>query len=875
MSIWSRFINVFRSDSLNREIDEELNAHFEEAIQEGRDIAEVRKAFGSSLRYKERSRDVRLVAWLDSLYADSVFGWRQLVKKPVTSIAAVLSLALAIGSCTSVFRLIDALLLRPLPVQHADRLYAMSLHGTGPDGSIRDSDSNEYPQFLLMRSAVKKDADLIAVSWVDRVDLTFASDAEMEKAHRQFVSGWMFSSFGLKPALGRLLRNDDDLNPKAKPYAVLSYDYWSQRFGRDPGVIDRKFQMGNDVYQIIGVAEQGFTGTEPGTFTDIFLPTMMYEGATHDDWSWIRTLIQLKPDGSKDRVRERLQAVWNVVQAERAKGFTSWPRGRVKKYLQQQVVVAPAAAGLSQMRQTYQTALMAIAVIVGLVLLIACVNVANLLTAQAAARSREMALRVSIGAGKRRLVQLVLIESGLLAGIATLAGVVFAWWCAPFIVARINPPDNPARLALPADWRVMGFVAALSIIATLLFGLLPALRASAINPAASLRGGEDPHSRHRLMYALIAAQVAFCFVVHFAADSFVSTLNRLSNQPTGFSSERLLTLEAVARPPQATEFWLQTADHLRDLSGVESVAIAGWPLLSGNGSNGFVSVNGAPPESMLAYFLNVSPGWLQTMKISLVDGRDFRPSDVSPGVAIVNQAFAKQYFHGVYPLGRSFDRGKERFEVVGLVANARYRNMREPITPTAYIPLRYPPPESLGGATFLVRTASSNPVALAPILRREISSVRPELRVSNVRTQLEINQAQTVRERLLATLALFFAGVALLLAGIGLYGVLDYSVLQRRRELGIRIAIGAPAHAIAQQVAVGLFTMVALGAVLGAAAGLFLAPYAKSLLYEVKPSDPELLVTPVIMILVITLVTAIPAVIRSLRIDPAKMLRAE
>jgi predicted permease len=486
-----------------------------------------------------------------------------------------------------------------------------------------------------------------------------------------------------------------------------------------------------------------------------------------------------------------------------------------------------------------------------------------------------MALRVSIGAGRWRLVQLVLVESALLAVFATVIGGLFAWWSAPFIVSRINPPDNPARLVLPADWRVMGFAVGLSIVVTFLFGLLPALRASAVKPASALKGGDDPHSRRRLMHVLIAAQVAFCFVVQLGASLFVSTLVRLSNQPTGFSPERLLTLETVAQRPQLTEMWYQALDHVRALSGVESAALAGWPLLSGNGSNGFVSVNGAPPHGLLAYFLPVSRGWLNTMKIPLLDGRDFRPSDTTPGAAIVNRAFAKEYFHGQDPVGRSFDRGKQHFDIVGLAADARYRNMREPITPTAYIPMRYPPPETLRSATFLVRTSSPNPLALAPMLRREIPRARPEIRVSNIRTQLDIDQAQTVRERLLAMLALFFAGVAMLLAGIGLYGVLDYSVLQRRRELGIRIAVGAPASDIAWRVTADIALMVALGAAAGIGMGLSLEPYIKSLLYEVKPSDLGVLTLPLLTILAAALLAAVPAVFRAIRIDAGAMLRAE
>jgi predicted permease len=576
-----------------------------------------------------------------------------------------------------------------------------------------------------------------------------------------------------------------------------------------------------------------------------------------------------------ETVRDRLQAVWNAIQTPRSKSFTSWPPGRIQQYLQQKVVIEPAASGISFMRDEYRIALTALAVIVGLVLFIACANVANLLLAQAAARAREMALRVSIGAGRKRLIQLVLTESALLAVIATLAGAIFAWWAAPFIVARINPPDNPARLTLSADRRVMVFVAALAVGVTFLFGLLPALRASAISPARALKGGDDPHSRRRLMYTLIAAQVAFCFVVHFAAGAFVATLRRLSNQTTGFSSDRLLTLDTVTTRRQPTELWFQVADHLRRLAGVESVAIAGWPLLSGIGSNGFVSVNGAPSGPLLAYFLNVSPGWLDTMKIPLLDGRDFRRSDLAPGAAIVNQAFAKEYFHGENPVGKSFDRGKERFQVVGMVADARYRNLREPITPTAYIPFHWSVQDTDGSATFLIRTASPNPMSLAPLLRREVARARSEFRVSNIRTQLQIDQAQTVRERLLAMLALFFAGVAILLAGIGLYGVIDYSVLQRRRELGIRIAVGASTSDIVRRVTVGIISVVLLGAILGAGTGFILQPYVKSLLYGVTPFDFRALAIPSLTIALAVLLAAVPGVIRALRIDPAQMLRAE
>jgi len=636
--------------------------------------------------------------------------------------------------------------------------------------------------------------------------------------------------------------------------------------------------MGNDLYQIIGVGPEGFTGTEPGTFTDIFIPSMMHAGVTHDDWSWIRTFVMLRRGANTAPVRDKLQAVFNRVQRERAKGFTGWPERRLENFLKQTVLVEPAAVGLSDMRKDFRRGLTVLGVLVVFVLLIACANVANLLSAQAAGRAREMALRVSIGAGRWRLVQLMLLESALLVLLATWVGGLFAWWAAPFVVSRINPPDNPARLSLPLDWRIFGFALALAVVVTVLFGLIPALRASAIKPASALKGGDDPHSHRRLMHALIAVQVAFCFLVLFMTGLLVTTFERLSKQPTGFSADRLLALDSAAKPAQPTVFWYQMADHLRTMPGVESVALAAWPLLSGNGQNGFVAVNREPPHELLAYFLGVSPGWLETMKIPLLEGRDFRPADAFPGVAIVNQAFAKEYFHGEDPVGKWFEKtsGNRRLEIVGLVRDARYRNMREPITPTAYVPLRLADPtEALSQAAFLVRTSGPNPLALAPALRRELPRLRSEFRVSNVRTQIEIDESQTVRERLLAMLALFFAVVALILAAVGLYGVLDYSVLQQRHEIGIRMALGAQANHVLRQVTADVSSMVLVGALVGLGSGMASLRYLKTLLYEVKGTEPFALALPCLLVLVAALLAATPAVIRAVRIDPAVTLRAE
>jgi predicted permease len=453
----------------------------------------------------------------------------------------------------------------------------------------------------------------------------------------------------------------------------------------------------------------------------------------------------------------------------------------------------------------------------------------------------------------------------------------------------INPPDNPARLLLPADWRVFGFGFALTVCVMLLFGLRPALRASSVTPVRALKGGEysstsNPRSRRRVMYALIAVQVAFCFLVLFVAGLFAATFERLSRQPTGFSAERLLTLDTVTQRPQSPALWGQVAAHLRAVPGVEKVALAGWPLLGGENWNNLVSVNGGPPSDDLTYFLKVSPGWVDTMNIFWIAGRDFRATDTYPGQAIVNETFVRRFFRDRNPIGATFEETQDEgthihLEIVGVVHDARYSNVRGPIPPLAYVPFRFVDshgaPRPIDRGTFIVRTSAANPVALVSLLRREVARARSEFRVSNIRTQQEINNSHTVRERLLAMLGRFFAIVAVLLAGVGLYGVLDYSVFERRREIGIRMAIGAQAPRVAWDVIAGVVSVVFVGALSGLALGLASLHYVEPLLYRVKGTDPVMFALPWLTILTASLFASVPVAIRAVRIDPVTMLRAE
>jgi putative ABC transport system permease protein len=351
MSLWSRIANVFRGDRLSRDIDEELASHLEEAVEQRRDPAEARRALGPPLRLREASRDIRLIAWLDSLRADAVFGWRQLKKRKVTSAAAILSLGLAIGACTAAFRIIDALLLRPLPVSHPERLYALFYEELGVDGKFQTDDRCSYPTFRQLRAAVKDQADLLAISYVTTIGLTYGSDEEMERVYWQHVSGWMFDSLGIQPALGRLLNENDDLEPGARPVAVLSYDYWTSRFARDPKVIGRTVHMDNGLYTIVGVAGEGFTGTEPGSMVDIFVPTMTRDALSIAGAIWLRTLVNLKPGVPADPVREKLHAAYRAYLQEWVKGFRGVPQQVLENIVNRKLLLEPAASGVSSTRR--------------------------------------------------------------------------------------------------------------------------------------------------------------------------------------------------------------------------------------------------------------------------------------------------------------------------------------------------------------------------------------------------------------------------------------------------------------------------------------------------------------------------------------------
>ena len=721
------------------ELAEELESHLRMAVADrvarGESPEEARQSvlreFGNVPLIADVTSERWSGIWMDSLRADVSFGWRQLWKRKVTTLAAVVSLALGIGSCVAAFRLVDALFLRPMPaVQDPSSLYAVTYTRQATAYLPSSTDTNSYPFFEHARDLAKGEAELAAASTMSHIDVTYGADTETEKAYRQWVSGELFPMLGLKPTLGRLLSADDDRVVSGSPYAVISYDYWQRRFGSDPKVIGRTFRMRDNLYEIVGVGPRGFTGTEPGTVTDLFVPAKMEPSVLNQNSFVLRVFVRVLPGAQVKALADKLNAAYQQWEDVRLKDFP-------KNLLSPNATLSlkPAGTGASLMQSEYTQALTMLGVLVGLVLLIACANVANLMAGQAAARTREMALRMSLGSGRARLVRLVMVESAMLGVLAAALGLGFAWWATPYVVSRINPPDDPARLVLGVDWAVAGFAVLLALGVTALFGMLPALRASGVRPVSALKGGEEPQAKTRWMQGMIAMQVSFCFVVLFLAGLFVITEAKLAQRPMGFVAERLLLLDTVTKQEQPAVKWDQMTAALRSLPGIQATALEDWPLMSGTQHNNQISVNGETPSPTLAFFLAVSPGWLDTMRIPLVEGRDFRNSDATPSVAMVNETFAKTFFGGRNPVGQAFDvsswKGpKTHYEIVGLVKDVMYRNVHEKILPQVYLPVHHAATaagaspgalQTMRGEVIAVRAASDDVTLMAEVLRRAVT----------------------------------------------------------------------------------------------------------------------------------------------------------
>jgi predicted permease len=880
MSWLSRLVNVFRASHLDRDLDEEqrfhLDSRVEDLMRQGLTRAEadteVARQFGNRLGLREQSRDIKLIPWLESLLQDARFGARRLRQSAAVSAAAVVSLSLAIGGCLAAFALLDALLLRPLPVREPESLVYFT-HGS--DRDFRFATVFSYPLFERLREVAPAKVDVFATS-VQGPQEAVLPDAggEEETVRAQYVSSNTFGILGVAPAIGRLFTSEDDQRPGDHPVAVLSHAFWKRRFAANPEILGQWIQLDQRPLQIIGVAGRGFTGTEPGVRTDFWVQGAISrrELLTDANNHWLRVWGRLGAGVTREEAEGILQPAVLDFLREENEGTRGKGRFGADPPAPPTLRAQAGAHGLSPLREALRRPLLILAAVVALVLVIACSNVANLLLARAATRERDLALRISIGAGRSRLVQQVLVESGLLAASACVLGLLFARAAAPAIVRMLAPADNSAYLDLRLDGRLVVFVAALGTLTTLLFGLAPAARVFSLAPNAVLAAGVSRQSsRLGLLRLLVAAQVTFSLMVLFVGGLLLVSFQRLMRLDLGFvkSGVALLTTRTSSqREAQSAPLAGQLVlDRIRQVPEVEAASASGWALFSGSVGGVWVQVpGGARVESS---FLSVSPGFFATMRIRVLEGREFEPRDLEPDappVVVVNELFARRAFPGERALGKTVERDPAREEIVGVVDNAKDTDVRA-ATPFLYTPLR-------GVGTLQVRT-KGDPLTLAPRLRSEVLRVHPSLRVTSVTRQSTLVDDTLLRERLLALLSGFFGILGLALAAVGLYGVLNYFVVRQTREIGIRIALGARGPAIVRCVLAHTALSIAAGVIAGLAGGLYLARFVAPLLFEVKPLGFWTLALPVAALLAAAALAALPPVRRAVRLDPVAALRHE
>jgi putative ABC transport system permease protein len=893
MAWWTRLANVFRSGRVQDDLDEELQFHRDERIRQLTDAgmtrdeaaAHVARRFGNSLKLREDSRDVKLLPWLDSLVRDARLGVRMLWKNAAVTGAAIVSLSLALGACLAAFSLVDALILRPLPVRDPGQLIYLAFPTYSQERP--ESDTFNDPTFARLRDAGRGRVDLFAMSTQVIRQVKFGdAGGEKEPLRTQYVSGDAFEKLGVMPAAGRLIVPEDDGKPGASPTVVVSHAYWMRRFGGDPSVVGRWFTLDERPLQIVGIAERRFVGVEPGRPTDMWISYAMYNPRAFGnyDFNWFRIFGRLREDARIEQAQSVLHATFATIRRERVPflGPEASP-DRVERFVRTPLYVRSAINGPSPLRQTFERSLWILIAIAALVLLIAGSNVANLFLARMVAREREMALRLSIGAGRARLIQQVLIESAIVAGIACAVGLLFSATAGPAVVSMLAPPEDPVVLDLRHDWRLMAVAGTLALLTTLIFGVVPAVRASDVSPIAAVKAdGARSGARAGIMRPFVAAQVAFGLIVVFVGSLLVLSFAKLSSVNPGFATSDVLlvSLDPVRRL-EANEqnlAVLGVMERFRSTPGVQSVSSAEFNVF-GRAWTHNLRVPGTEHKTIEATMAPVLPEFFETMKIPVIAGRGFESRDMTPHSAtiVVNETFAKLYFEGRPAVGSTIE---SRFadvdspnghEVIGVVADTRH-DLRKPAAPMLYIPFALR--TTLRTGTIVVRVANASSGMTAQ-LRDQVRAASPLFRVASVRTQSTVVNQTLIRERLLALLAGFFAIVGLALAAVGLYGVLSYSVVQRTREIGIRIALGARQVSVARTILTEISSAAFNGTVVGLAGGLYLSRFVQSLLFEVTPLDPWSLALPLGTLAFAALLAATLPTLRALRVDPAVALRNE
>jgi predicted permease len=894
---------LLRSRTLDRELDRELRAHLDlmtdDLIRSGVAPEEARRqaaiALGGVEQVKEASRDARGTRLVQDWWQDTRYAVRSLRRAPGFSLAAILTLAVGIGANTAVWSVMDAVMFRSLPVERSEELYALRYSApSGDDPSYLFS----YPGMGRLRGVLPDSIPISGMGSIVRMYVAAAGRAEPMQA--QLVSGNWFQMLGVGAARGRLLNPGDD-DAGSPPVAVLSHAYWDRQFGRDPAIVGGVIRLNGFPLTVAGVVEPEFGGLTVGLQVDLWIPLRLqpevrYSGGawsrdanTEEPWlpqdgiAWL-TLVTRTPAGAFQQTEARLAGQYKAELLER-NSDTSDAAGRARR-LRAQLMLEPLAKGFSPLRQAFADPLQVLMVGVGLVLLIACANLAGLLIARGAARSQEASVRVALGARAGRLFRQSLTESLTLALAGGLVSLLVAWWGGHALVRAASAGPQPIPLTLALDTRVLGFAALLSVVTGLLLGLAPAWRAARAVPFGSFQAGGRIAARslHRLPMGrlLVVSQIALSLVLLAAAGLFVRTLRNFLAVDTGYAAEQVLEARIDPRGAGYSQealpgLYQRLLDAVRVIPGVSSVSLSMHGLGVGAQRISEFTVPGVdrPPEFNRQGQENfVTPGYFATVGMVMLRGRAFTDADRlgGPRVAVASEAFARHFFGTLDVVGKRFGYGQPQFEIVGVVRDARVNAIKQRPTRMIYRPLNQVPEEYVQSVE---ARAEGAPAEVARMMRFAIASVDPDMPVREVVPVAELLSRGLSRERLLARLAGVFGVMALLLAAIGLYGVVAYSVAQRTNELGIRIALGARPGAVRAMVLRDSLAMVLTGLALGILLWLPLQGLVRKLVFGLSPRDPATLVTAaMILSLVGMLAAALPAS-RAARVDPAQALRAQ
>jgi predicted permease len=830
------------------------------------------------------------MGFVSSLGRDLKFALRQMRQTPIVSGVALLSLALGIGANVAIFSLVNALILKALPIHEPERLVQIQLTDANPS---RNTTSFTNPQWEYLRDHEEIFTGATAVGYA-RFNLN--ATGESRPVPGLYVSGRFLDTLGLVPIIGRGFTAEDDRRG-AEPIAILSYGFWQREFGGDRAVLGRTVSLDGIAFTIVGVTPREFFGVRVGTTFDVMVPLAneaIIRGAEssldlRSSW-WLSIFARLAPGQTLAQAESRLRA----LQPPLREGTMpqDWRPQEQERYFTNPFGLSPAATGISTLRDRYRRPLYILLGIVGLVLTIACANMANLLLAQSVARRRELAVRLSLGAGRRQLIRQLLVESIMLSLAGAAAGLLIAAWGSRALVAMLSTRTNFTFLDLTMDWRVFAFTASVGLLTGLLFGVFPALRGTAVPPADALRdhsrGIVSGGGRLNVGHGLVALQVALSFVLVFGSTLFVRTLVGLTTQGMGFESDRVLVATVDLRRTGVDEaarlpMFEQVRDAVAAVPGVEAAAATFVTPVGGSTWQLRIVVPGFDaPESERATFFNAaSPDYFKAMRTPLLTGRDFSIADTQnrPAVAIVNEAFAKKFYSGENPIGKTFiverwsrDRKDKQYEIVGLVADAKYRTLRDAPPPTWYTPVAQM--DEIGSSIRMAIKTASSPWASREAILFAISGVNKDIAV-DFRTLDEDLGAAVMQERLIASLSAFFGGLALLLAALGLYGVMSYSVTRRRNEIGIRMALGAEPQSVVRLVLKHVALITLVGLVVGIAGAVGTGRFINSLLFNLATYDRTMIaVTAVTLALAAAIAGYLPAR-RASRIDPMAALRVE